>query len=63
MKVTLETDDVDEAHQMILAMNVLADLDDFRRYLRDKLKYAVEDVSVVEEIYAEFCEGVGKHLE
>ncbi len=63
MKVTLETDDVDEAHQMILAMNVLADLDDFRRYLRDKLKYAVEDVSVVEEIYGEFCEGVGKHLE
>ena len=48
---------------MILAMNVLADLDDFRRYLRDKLKYAVEDVSVVEEIYGEFCEGVGKHLE
>ena len=63
MKVTLETDDVDEAHQMILAMNVLADLDDFRRYLRDKLKYAVEDVSIVEEIYGEFCEGVGKHLE
>jgi len=58
LKVTLETDDVDEAHQMILA-----DLDDFRRYLRDKLKYAVEDVSVVEEIYGEFCEGVGKHLE
>ena len=63
MKVTLETDDVDEAHQMILAMNVLADLDDFRRYLRDKLKYAVEDVSIVEEIYGEFCQGVGKHLE
>lgn len=63
MEVTIKTDDIDEAHQMILAMNVLADLDDFRRYLRDKLKYAVEDVSVVEEIYGEFCEGVGKHLE
>lgn len=48
---------------MILAMNVLADLDDFARYLQDKLKYAVADVSVVEEIYGEFCEGVGKHLE
>ena len=63
MEVTIKTDDIDEAHQMILARNVLADLDDFRRYLRDKLKYAVEDVSVVEEIYGEFCEGVGKHLE
>lgn len=63
MKVTLETDDVDEAHQMILAMNVLADLDDFARYLRDKLKYAVADVQTIEEIYGEFCEGVGKHLE
>lgn len=63
MEVTIKTDNIDEAHQMILAMNVLADLDDFRRYLRDKLKYAVEDVSVVEEIYGEFCEGVGKHLE
>lgn len=63
MEVTIKTDCVDEAHQMILAMNVLADLDDFRRYLRDKLKYAVEDVSVLEEIYGEFCQGVGKHLE
>jgi virulence-associated protein VapD len=63
VEVTIKTDNIDEAHQMILAMNVLADLDDFRRYLRDKLKYAVEDVSVVEEIYGEFCEGVGKHLE
>jgi len=63
VEVTIKTDDIDEAHQMILAMNVLADLDDFRRYLRDKLKYAVGDVSVVEEIYGEFCEGVGKHLE
>ena len=63
MEVTIKTDDIDEAHQMILAMNVLADLDDFRRYLRDKLKYSIEDVQTVEEIYGEFCEGVGKHLE
>jgi hypothetical protein len=27
------------------------------------LKYAIKDVSVVEEIYGEFCDGVGKHLE
>lgn len=63
MEITIKTEDVDEAHQMILAMNVLADLDDFRRYLQDKLKYAVADVQTVEEIYGEFCEGVGKHLE
>ena len=63
MEVTIKTDNIDEAHQMILAMNVLADLDDFRRYLRDKLKYSIEDVQTVEEIYGEFCKGVGKHLE
>ena len=63
MEVTIKTDNIDEAHQMILAMNVLADLDDFRRYLRDKLKYAVADVQTIEEIYGEFCESVGKHLE
>jgi hypothetical protein len=27
------------------------------------LKYAIDDVSVVEEIYGEFCDGVGRHLE
>jgi hypothetical protein len=48
---------------MIQSPQVIADLDDFRRYLRDKLKYAIEDVSLVEEIYGEFCEGVGRHLE
>jgi hypothetical protein len=48
---------------MILSTQIIADLDDFRRYLRDKLKYAIDDVSVVEEIYGEFCDGVGKHLE
>ena len=63
MKVTLETDNLDEAHYMILSTQIIADLDDFRRYLRDKLKYAIEDVSVVEEIYGEFCDGVGRHLE
>jgi len=63
LKVTLETDNLDEAHYMILSTQIIADLDDFRRYLRDKLKYAIEDVSVVEEIYGEFCDGVGRHLE
>ena len=63
MKITIETDNWDEAQYMIQSPQVIADLDDFRRYLRDKLKYAIEDVSLVEEIYGEFCEGVGRHLE
>jgi len=63
LKVTLETDNLDEAHYMILSTQIIADLDDFRRYLRDKLKYAIDDVSVIEEIYGEFCDGVGRHLE
>jgi len=63
VEITIKTESLDEAHYMILSPQVIAELDDFRRYLRDKLKYAIEDVSVVEEIYGEFCEGVGRHLE
>jgi len=63
LKVTIETDNLDDAYCMVISRQVIADLDDFRRYLRDKLKYAIEDVSLVEEIYGEFCEGVGRHLE
>jgi hypothetical protein len=63
MEITIKTDNLDDAHCMVISRQVIADLDDFRRYLRDKLKYAIEDVSVVEEIYGEFCEGVGRHLE
>ena len=63
MEITIKTESLDEAHYMILSTQIIADLDDFRRYLRDKLKYAIDDVSVVEEIYGEFCDGVGRHLE
>jgi hypothetical protein len=49
---------------MIQSQQVISDLDDFRMYLRNKLKNAIEeDVFVIEKIYGDFCEGVGKHLE
>jgi len=63
VEITIKTDNLDDAYCMVISRQVMSDLVDFRRYLRDKLKYAIDDVSVVEEIYGEFCDGVGRHLE
>jgi hypothetical protein len=63
MKITIETDNPDEAQQMISSAHFSADLEDFNQYLRRLLKSSDEDIETVEKIHGVFWDVLGKYLE
>ena len=63
MKITIETDNPEEAQQMILSAHFSADLEEFNQYLRRLLKHSNDDVETVEKIHGVFWESLGKYLE
>ena len=63
MKITIETDNPEEAQQMILSAHFSADLEDFNQYLRRMLKHSDDDVETVEKIHGVFWDTLGKYLE
>jgi hypothetical protein len=63
MKITIETDNPDEAQQMILSAHFSSDLEDFNQYLRRLLKSSDEDIETVEKIHGVFWDVLGKYLE
>ena len=65
MKVTLETDEREEALDMLKAVECKISLDEFRHFLRGIVKYKElnEDQSkLAEEIYDRFLEDMGEFL-
>jgi hypothetical protein len=63
MKITIETDNPDEAQQMISSAHFSADLEDFNQYLRRLLKSSDEDIETVEKIHGVFWDTLGNYLE
>lgn len=63
MKVTIETDSPEEAQQMISAIHISADLEDFNQYLRSLLKYSDKECYSVEKIHEVFWQQLGKYIE
>lgn len=61
MKITIETDSPEEAQQMISAIHISADLEDFNQYLRSLLKYS--DKECVEKVHEVFWQRLGKYIE
>lgn len=63
MKVTIETDSPEEAQQMISAIHISADLEDFNQYLRSLLKHSEKDTSILEGVHEVFWQRLGKYIE
>lgn len=63
MKVTIETDSPEEAQQMISAIHISADLEDFNQYLRSLLKYSDKEFCSVEKVHEVFWQRLGKYIE
>jgi len=65
MKIVIETDEKDEAMNMLNASHCLCALDDFKDFLRSILKYreiTQEQSDIVEEIRDRFFEDLGQFL-